>query len=104
MAVEWNFEFRIDHLNETGEERNLKGLVYTKDGELPELEQIRAFLKDSGYNVEVKNAEQLLFIDPNPNDPIEIKIVKFGSEDPQIHDPNLKLLAEQFMKRDPLGL
>lgn len=102
--MEWNFEFRIDHLNEQGEERNLKGLVFAEEGELPKLDQIKQFLNDCGYNVEVKDPEQLLFADPNPQDPIEIKIVNFGNKEQSVHDPHMKLLAEQFMKRDPIGL
>lgn len=102
--MEWNFLFRIDHLNETGEERNLKGLVYTKDDQLPTLDQIKQFLKSCGYNVDIKDPEQLIFFDPNPNDPIEIKIIQLGQKEKKHMDRELKMLAEQFMKRDPIGL
>lgn len=101
--MEWNFLFRIDHLNETGEERNLKGLVYTNGDQLPTLEQIKKFLKSCGYNVDIKDAEQLIFFDPNPNDPVEIKIVQIGQKEKKHMDAELKMLAEQFMKKDPIG-
>lgn len=102
--MEWNFLFRIDHLNETGEERNLKGLVYTDEGKLPTQEQIKSFLKSCGYNVEIKDPEQLIFIDTNPKDPIEIKIIQLGQKEKKHMDAELRMLAEQFMKKDPIGL
>lgn len=102
--MEWNFLFRIDHLNEQGEERNLKGLVYTDDGALPSLEQIKQFLKDCGYNVDIKDPEQLIFFDPNPNDPIEIRIVQLGSKEKEHVDMDLRMLVEHFIKKDPIGL
>jgi hypothetical protein len=97
--VEWNFQFRIDHLQVTGEERNLKGLVFTEDNQTPTVEQIMGFLKNCGYNVEVKDAEQMIFIDRNPKDPVEIKIVKLGNQEEPDVDFALRLLAEQFRKR-----
>lgn len=102
--MEWNFEFRIDHLNETGEERNLKGLVYTKEDELPSVDQIKKFLHECGYNVEIENPEQLIFLDDNPLDPIQIKIIHLNNNKKQHVDRELRMLAEHFMKRDPIGL
>lgn len=97
--MEWNFLFRIDHLNETGEERNLKGLVFTEGDKTPSVDQVMGFLKNCGYNVVIKNKEQLIFMDPNPKDPVEIKIVKLGNQEEPDEDLMLRLLAEQFRKR-----
>lgn len=94
--MEWNFLFRVDHLNEKGEERNLKGLVFTDEGEAPTAEQIQNFLLESGYQVNIQDASQLTFIDSNPIDPIKITVVKLNEEDEQINDWAMRLLAEQF--------
>lgn len=97
--MEWNFLFRLDHLNETGEERNLKGLVFTEEDKTPTIKQIMGFLKDCGYNVQIKDKENMIFFDPNPKDPVEIKIVKLGNQEEPDVDLMLRLLAEQFRKR-----
>jgi|SRR5690554_6944048 len=102
--MEWNFLFRVDHLNERGEERNLKGLIFTEGEQLPSLEQIQEFLISSGYEAEIKNPEKMVFTVPRANDPIEIKIVKLGNEKKAESDRELKMLSEQFMKKDPFGL
>lgn len=104
IFMEWNFLFRIDHLHEKGEERILKGLVYTEKEAFPKLDQIKKFLHGCGYKVEIEDPEQLIFLDPNPLDPIEIKIVEIGHNEKNQADLELKMLAEQFMKRDPIGL
>jgi hypothetical protein len=98
--MEWNFQFRIDYLKEEGEERNLKGLIFTEGDATPSLDQIQAFLKKSGYNdVQIKDPNNLIFMDSNPQDPVEIKIVKMGNEQQADTDRFLRLLAEQFIKR-----
>ncbi len=99
--MEWNFLFRIDHLKETGEERNLKGTLFT-DGEAPPTaEEIQAFLRQCGYNVSVQDRGQLVFLDSRPSDPVEIRIVKLGNEERADHDAAVRAIAEQFRKQDP---
>lgn len=101
-SMEWNFLFRIDHLNITGEERDLKGLVFTEKDQTPTLEQIKDFLANCGYDVDIKDPDQMLFANEDPEDPIEIKIIQLGSKDEDFtQDLALKLLAEQFRKKDP---
>ncbi|CAM4409860.1 hypothetical protein [Paenibacillus tarimensis] len=99
--MEWNFVFRVDHLNKTGEERNLKGLLFTDDKNPPSAEAILTFLKDCGYDVRVKDAEQLIFQDENPDNPVEIRIVKLGNEEEMHSDTALRYLAEQFRRPGP---
>ncbi|WP_134699490.1 hypothetical protein [Ammoniphilus sp. YIM 78166] len=97
--MEWNFLFRVDYLNEKGEERNLKGLIFTDEGKAPTAEQIQEFLMESGYQVNIQDPQQLTFIDPNPSDPIKITVVKLHDEDDQVNDWAMRLLAEQFRKQ-----
>ncbi len=97
--MEWVFQFRIDHLKEQGEERNLKGLIFTEGDQTPSLQQIQDFLQKCGYNAHVKDPNQLIFFDANPEDPVEIRIVKMGNEEEVDTDRFLKLLAESFIKR-----
>ncbi|MFD2673223.1 hypothetical protein [Marinicrinis sediminis] len=97
--MEWNFLFRIDHLNETGEERNLKGLLFTADEQPPTVEAIQGFLKTCGYQVEVEDPQQLVFKDPNPEDPVEIRIVRLDDEQEEKTDMIVRKIAEQFQKR-----
>lgn len=99
--MEWNFVFRVDHLNTIGEERNLKGLVFTEGDQTPTLDQIKDFLSNSGYDVDIKDPERMIFADENPDDPIEIKIIQLGNKEKIDQDYALKLLAEQFRKKDP---
>lgn len=91
--------FRIDYLKVKGEERNLKGLVFTEDDKTPTVEQIKDVLHDYGYHVEVKDKEQMIFADLNREDPVEIRIVKLGNQEEPEVDFVLKLLAEQFRIR-----
>jgi hypothetical protein len=101
ITMEWNFLFRIDHLNEKGEERNLKGTIFT-DGEAPpSAEAIQVFLRQCGYNVGVEDKGQLVFRDSRPADPVEIRIVKLGNEERADHEAAVRAIAEQFRKQDP---
>jgi hypothetical protein len=100
LLMEWNFLFRIDHLNEKGEERNLKGLVFTEGSAPPTSNQILQFLQKSGYDVSIHDPEQLIFMDNNPKDPVKITIMKLNREEEEYsQDQVLKLLAEQFRTR-----
>ncbi|CAM3498066.1 hypothetical protein [Marinicrinis lubricantis] len=96
--MEWNFLFRIDHLKETGEERNLKGLIVTENDQPPKVEQIQSFLRSCGYNADVQDAHKLIFRDSNPEDPVDIRIIQL--EDQEVHETDriLKLISEQFIK------
>ncbi|MVP01201.1 MULTISPECIES: hypothetical protein [Paenibacillus] len=96
--MEWNFLFRVDHLNQKGEERNLKGLVFTEGKNPPSVNDIQSFLKECGFNVKVKDMNQLIFIDDNPQDPVQIRIVKMGNEQAEHHDAELRYLLEQFRR------
>ena len=101
IAVEWNFLFRIDHLNETGEERNLKGMLFTDGDAPPSAEAIQGFLRECGYNVGIADEGQLVFRDNRADDPVEIRIVKLGNEERANHDAAVRAIAEQFRKQDP---
>ena len=92
--AEWRFLFRIDDLNVTGEERNLKGTLYT-DGRPPTPEEILGFLRRSGFEVDVSDREHLVFFRGGDN-PLEIRIVNIGSEEREHDDAALKAILEQF--------
>lgn len=96
--MEWNFLFRVDHLNESGEERNLKGLISTEGTQSPRPEQIQRFLKECGFEVQVEDPERLIFKDANPKDPVKITIVSLGNEEEVQSEQVLKKLSEQFRK------
>ncbi|RXZ79985.1 hypothetical protein EBB07_20745 [Paenibacillaceae bacterium] len=97
--MEWNFLFRIDYLKEHGEERNLKGVIFTEHSDPPELDQIQDFLRGAGYpGIAVQDSSRLLFADHDPINPIEIRIVKLGNEEDVDNDEMLRLLAKQFMR------
>ncbi|WP_281887455.1 hypothetical protein [Paenibacillus sp. YYML68] len=96
--MEWNFLYRIDHLNERGEERNLKGLIFTESDDKPTAAQLQTALQEGGYPVQIEDADNLVFLDPNPDDPMRITIVKFTNEEEPIRDGALMKLAEQFRK------
>jgi hypothetical protein len=98
-VAEWRFVFRIDYLNVTGEERNLKGTLYT-DGRPPTPEEILGFLRRSGFDVDVRDREHLVFF-RGGDDPLEIRIVKLGSDEREHDDAVLMAILEQFRKRDP---
>jgi len=93
--------FRIDHLNETGEERNLKGTLFTDGDAPPSARSIQSFLRKCGYNVGIADEGQLVFRDDRPADPVEIRIVKLGNEEQPNHDAAVRAIAEQFRKQDP---
>ena len=97
--AEWRFLFRIDYLNVTGEERNLKGTLYT-DGRPPTPEEILGFLRQSGFDVEVRDREHLVFF-RGGDDPLEIRIVRIGNEEREQDDAALKAILEQFRRQDP---
>lgn len=97
--MEWNFLFRVDHLNQTGEERNLKGLITTEGSQPPRPEQIQQFLKECGFEAQVEDPIRLIFRDPNPADPVKITIVRLDNEEKAESDRVLKLLSEQFGKQ-----
>ncbi|MGD8190675.1 hypothetical protein ACQCN2_11915 [Brevibacillus ginsengisoli] len=98
--MEWNFLFRVDHLNEKGEERNLKGIIITEENQTPTVEQIQKFLLNSGYQVELHDPEELIFMDHNQRDPIKITIVKMGNEMEEKVEPDrvIRSLSQQFRK------
>ncbi|MGC5324696.1 hypothetical protein [Brevibacillus sp. SYSU BS000544] len=98
--MEWNFLFRVDHLNEKGEERNLKGLIITKENQSPTPEQIQQFLQKSGFHVQIHDPEKLVFLDQNQQDPVKITIVSLENEKQEKveSDRILKLLSQQFRK------
>lgn len=98
-VAEWRFVFRIDYLNVAGEERNLKGTLYT-DGKPPTPEDILGFLRQSGFDVKVRDREHLVFYREGEN-PLEIRIVKIGNEEREHDDAALKAILEQFRKQDP---
>lgn len=101
--MEWNFLFRIDYLKTKGEERNLKGVIFTDDEQPPTSAQILRFLKECGYQVEVKDSAKLLFVDPNPDNPVHISIVQLGNHDkPNNEDSIIKTISEQFRKDYPM--
>ncbi|XEC95467.1 hypothetical protein AB6A23_02510 [Paenibacillus tarimensis] len=98
--MEWNFLFRIDYLKEHGEERNLKGLLFTGDTMPPGPDEILAFLEGSGFrNMRIRDAERLVFEGGDPDNPVQIRIVKLGNEEEADGDRILRLLAEQFRNR-----
>lgn len=97
--AEWRFVFRIDHLNVTGEERNLKGTLFT-DGEPPTPDDILGFLRQSGFDVNVRDRGHPVFF-RDGDDPLEIRIVKIGSGGREHDDAALRAIVEQFRKRDP---
>lgn len=97
--MEWNFLFRLDYLKAKGEERNLKGVLFTHDDKLPTIVDLQNFLLDTGYQVDLKDAGQLIFIDNHPQNPVEIRIVDIRSADAEEEikpDLWLRRLAEQF--------
>lgn len=96
--MEWNFVFRIDYLLEHGEERNLKGVIFTDGDRLPTAREIQEFLHGSGYNVSIKDEGHLVFFDSNPAAPLEIRIIRLGNEEDHEDDRIQRLLAEQFRK------
>ena len=100
--MEWNFLFRLDDLKEQGEERDLKGVIFTEGEELPTVEQIEDFLRETGYAVQLQDDRQLTFLDHNRENPVKITIVKLERADLQQEemqpDLALRLLAEQFRK------
>lgn len=103
FVMEWNFLFRVDHLNEKGEERNLKGLIITEENQTPTTEQIQKFLQKSGYEVQLSDPERLLFVSPHSDDPVQISIVKLENEEEEKtesaeSDRVLRLLSQQFRK------
>jgi hypothetical protein len=98
-VAEWRFLFRIDYLNVTGEERDLKGTLYT-DGEPPTPEDILGFLRQSGFDVKVRDRGRLVFFREG-DDPLEIRIAKIGSGEREHDDAALRAIVEQFRKRDP---
>jgi len=97
--AEWRFVFRIDYLNVKGEERNLKGTLYT-DGRPPTPEEILQFLRSSGFDVDFRDREHLVFRRDGDN-PLEIRVVKIGNQEREHDDAALKAILEQFRKRDP---
>lgn len=99
--MEWNFLFRIDYLNVTGEERNLKGMLFTDDEQPPAADAILGFLKRSGYEVSVADAGRMIFRGTGGGEPIEIQIVKLGRGKEEHDDTFVRQLAEQFRKQDP---
>lgn len=96
--TEWTFLFRIDHLNVKGDERNLKGVLFTEKGQTPTPGHILDFLTGCGYRVALKDPKHLIFTDDNPADPLEIRIVKVGNDGQDEHDPVVKMIAEQFIR------
>jgi hypothetical protein len=97
--AEWRFLFRIDHLKVTGEERNLKGTLYT-DGRPPTPDDILKFLRSSGFDVDFSDREHMVFF-RGGDDPLEIRVVKIGNEEREHDDAALMAILEQFRKRDP---
>lgn len=100
--MEWNFRFRIDVLNERGEERELKGTLFTAgEEEPPSPEAIVGFLRQSGYAIDAVDGEHLIFRGSREGEPIEIRIVQLGSGEEPDGDLLVRKLAEQFRKPDP---
>jgi len=99
--MEWNFLFRIDHLNEKGEERSLKGTLFTDGDAPPSAQSIQSFLRECGYDVGIADEGQLVFRDDRAADPVEIRIVRLGNEEERHHDAAVRAIAEQFRKQDP---
>lgn len=99
--MEWNFLFRIDYLNETGEERNLKGTLFTDGEHPPAQDDIIGFLRQSGYEVGVADVDRMIFRGTGVRGPIEIRIVKLGRGKEEHDDAFVRALAEQFRKQDP---
>lgn len=98
--MEWRFLFRIDYLNVTGEERNLKGTLYTEGNTPPSPDDILRFLHQSGFDVKLRDREKLIFF-RDGEDPLEIRIVKLGNEEHEHDDWALRKIVEQFQKQDP---
>ncbi|MBD2847854.1 hypothetical protein IDH44_21885 [Paenibacillus sp. IB182496] len=97
--MEWNFVFRIDYLRQHGEERNLKGLIFTDGERPPTADQIEQFLRGSGYRgAQIKDPERLIFFDPNGDDPVEIRIVRLGNEERREDDRILRKLIDHLRK------
>lgn len=95
--MEWNFQFRIDHLKETGEERNLKGLIFTDGEQTPTPTQIVDFLQSMGYErVHLTDEARMQFMANEPNDPVLISIVQMGNPNKTFVDDHLKMLIEQI--------
>lgn len=102
--MEWNFVYHVKHHNQPDKDREIKGLIFSDESKPPRAEDIRPFLQNVGYNVTITDAEQFVFEDKNPNDPVEIRVVKLESKKDQDQDNGdaaLHYLAEQFKKSEP---
>ncbi|WP_166241402.1 hypothetical protein [Paenibacillus turpanensis] len=95
---EQTVEFKLIRKNET---KKLRGVIYLGENETPTLQHFEEYLRRSGYDVTLDNAEEAVFKAFEKGEPILIDIMEEKLSSERTRDPQAEALARSFIKKDP---